>query len=363
MLISGFEKIDKREILDCRIKALRELLRYWGYNISSYELLILCEAITFRYAYINYKSQGIENVPYIVSTNMDIHKCLFEKFNIPYTLETVDNTEAGLDRIKKLIDQGIPVLAELDGSIFMKGRKSNELDMHYISYILVVGYDDSSEEFSIVLASSAEAEKCLTIKYDDFQNSRVKRCFPYSSTGRCFYITEPIHISEEDTKKAIYDSLRNIAATMIFSTKKEGIYSEDKEIPCFMFGLGGINKFVSDCFSKSFNLIFSRKARMLYQLEFLLLRNNMQYGTLTCYREEFKKGLEIISEKYNDANCKKATYIINDSNKQWKKLVWNIGILSKKKEHINFFSVMKIAFIGKKIMRLEKRAFKMISNL
>lgn len=362
-IISGFEKVEKREILDCRIKSLKELMCFLGWNISSFELLILCEAITFRYGYINYKEHHIDNVPYITSTNMDIHKCLFEKLNIDYVCKVIGNDDEGWEHMKELLDAHIPVLAELDGSVFIKRRKEHYMDLHYISYVLIVGYDEKTKDIAIVLPRSSQTDTYVTLKYEDFQNSRIKECFPYSVTGKSYYLPNAINGNNLNMENLLKDSLKNISSAMIKGGRMENIYSKSIDIMNLCVGLLAMKRFIVDYKSKSWHLLLNKKSKVYYQLELLILRNNIQYGTLTCYREEFAKGLHIIGEKYEISECKEAAAIFTKSADYWKKLICQVGILSKNRSRISFSGMRKISSFSRKIYRQEKKAFSLLSQI
>lgn len=362
-IVSGFEKVEKREILDCRIKSLKELMCFWGYQISSFELLILCEAITFRYGYINYKDHNISGVPYVTSTNMDIHKYLFEKLKIEYKCEEISNDDLGLEKIKKLLDDQIPVLVELDGSVFMKRRKEHNMDMHYISYVLVVGYDEETREIAIVLTQSSQTETYVTLRYEDFQNSRIKECFPYKTTGKCYYLTKAIDIDNIDIEGLLKGSLKNISSVMLKGGDPYGIYSEAIEITNMCIGLPTMKKFIGDYKLKSRRLLTNKNLKSFYQLELLILRNNIQYGSLTCYREEFAKGLHMAAEKYHLSGCEEAAILFEKSSGYWKKLIWQIGVLAKNKNKVSYRGMRKISDISQKIYKQERKAFCLLADM
>lgn len=360
-IISGFERVEKREILDCRIKSLKELLKFWGCNVSSFELLILCEAITTRYGRLNYKQHNIYGAPYVTSTNMNIHTNLFQKLDIHFKCEKISNDEEGWERIKQLIDDGIPVLVELDGSVFMKRRKEHYIDMHYVSYILVVGYDEETREVAVVLTNSFETDTYITMNYEEFQSSRIKNCYPYEVSGKCYYLTDNIDVGDKDIEFAIRNSLKNISSLMLKGGEEKNICSEEIDMTDISVGLVALKNFIRDYKSKALGVLSNKRNRAFYQLELLILRNNIQYGTLTCYRDEFAKGLHIIEEKYNIPAYGKAGDLLEDAAGYWKKLIWYMGVLAKNRSRISYRGMKRIYRLIQKIYRKEKRAFIIIS--
>lgn len=362
-IIPGFEKIEKREILDCRIKSLKEMMNYAGCDISSFELLILCEAITYRYGYINYKNSQISGIPYVTSTNMEVHRCLLDKLNIDYECKEINNNEEGFEEIKALLDADIPVLAELDGSVFMKRRKEHKLDLHYISYVLVVGYDIDTREIAIVLTQDSKADSYITLKYEEFQNSRVKECYPYKTMGKCYYLSNRVNIEEKVMIEMLSKSIKDISGTMLNGKDMSDIVSDAIDITNINVGLPAMKLFIRDFKTKSLRLLASKKCCSLYQLELLILRNNIQYGTLTCYREEFAKGLHMLAEKYNMAGCEEAATLFEKSSGYWKRLIYMMGVLAKNKEKISFGGMRKLVGISDKIYNLERRAFSLLTDI
>lgn len=361
--IAGFERLSKREILDCRIKALKEMFHYWGYQINSYELLILCEAITFGYGGLNYHHKQIYDVPYMISTKMDVHRTVFDSLGIKYKTEVIDGTEQGLLRIKALIKKDFPVLVELDGSIFMKNRKKSELDLHYISYVLVVGFDDEKQEVSIVLTRSSETDKCITLSYEEFQQARISKCFPYPSIGRCFYLTEAILCTEEQTKEKIFQSLERISNVMLSGQKGNRIIQNNIEISNLEWGLIGMKHLAERYIKQAILCMLRKKSKVMFQLEFLIIRNNFQYGTLTGYRSEFYTALMQMGEKYENPYLEKAGMYIDKSNKGWKRLLYEIGMMAKNRNKINGLRLMKLVMLTFRIRYLEIKAFRLMRDI
>lgn len=110
-------------------------------------------------------------------------------------------------------------------------------------------------------------------------------------------------------------------------------------------------------------MLMNKKLRSFYQLELLILRNNIQYGSLTCYREEFAKGLSMIAEKYNISKCEEAAVLFEKSAGYWKKFIWQLGMLAKCKDKVSFRGMRKIVSISQKIYLQERRAFSLISEI
>lgn len=362
-IIPGFERIKKREILDCRIKALQEIIQFTGCNMNSFELLIICEAITFRYGYINYKEHNLYDVPYVTSTNMDIHEYLFKRLGISYVCEKISSDDVGWEKLKVLLDAQIPVLVEIDGSIFIKERKVHFTDLHYISYILLIGYNEETREVAFVLHQSSKSDTYITLKYEDFQAARIKKSFPYEVTGKCYYLSESINIENIDIQNILKSSIKNIASKMLEGGVESDICSETTDITDVYIGLPGIKKIISDYRLKSLRLLINKKIISRYQLEFLILRNNIQYGTITCYREEFSKALYLIADKYNMPEYKKVAALYEKSIIYWKRLIWQIGILAKNRKKISFKGMWKISRIFQKIYKQEKKAVRLIIGI
>lgn len=304
-LIDTYKHIEKREILDCRIKSIKELIRHYGLNLNSYEVLLLCEAYTFNYNTIKIPGVLLEALPYATASHNNLETTFFQKLNINYHKEKIDGSNQGWERIKGMIDQETPILFKID-SRFLRGTedaapKQMKLNLYYLSTLLLVGYDEEKGLAFIVLTNDDEKEDANEITIEQFQKYRCSICAPFSPEGLCFYLKSGNGIGEIDDdhiKKAILSSIKKTADTML----NEGdVY--DVEIGSFIGsevrkGISGMRNLKEDMQMMLDHCKNNNNAKII-QLMMAFLRNNLIFGSYSAFREEFGQCLKNCAKKYD----------------------------------------------------------------
>lgn len=303
-LIDTYQRIEKREILDCRIKSIKELVRHYGLNLNSYEVLLLCEAYTFNYSTIKIPGVSLEVLPYATASHNNLETTFFHNLNINYHKEKIAGSRQGWEHIKCMIDQEIPILFRID-SRFLRGvedvaPKQMKLNLYYLSTLLLVGYDEEKGLALVVLTNDDEKEDVNEITIEKFQKYRWSICAPFSPDGLCFYMKSDNgigRINGEDIKKAILSSIIKTADTMLNGGE---IYNV------------GIGTFIGSEVRKGINGMQNLKEDMqmmleqcksndnpkIIQLMMVFLRNNLMFGSYSAFREEFGQCLKNCAKQY-----------------------------------------------------------------
>ena len=93
-LIDTYKHIDRREMLDCRMKSIKELMRNYNINISSFEIMILCEAFSFNYTYIKIPGVLKEYLPYATVSQNDVVETFFNNIGLFYNNAAISNSKS-----------------------------------------------------------------------------------------------------------------------------------------------------------------------------------------------------------------------------------------------------------------------------
>lgn len=304
-LIDTYNHVERRELLDCRIKSLKELVRHYGLNLHSYEVLLLCEAYTFQYDRIRIPSVGIEALPYAAASHNHAETTFFHNLNICYNQENIAGDSRGWEQMKSLIDQEIPVLFRID-SRFLKGAedaapKVMKLNLYYLSTLLLIGYDEEQGQALIILTNDDEREHVNEITIGEFQTYRCSSCAPFSPEGLCYFLQSDNGISEispTDIQQALMNSIIKTANTMLNGGE---LYN------------GGLGSFIGRGVSKGIHgmkILMEDLQMMLAQcqnngnssiirLMMVFLRNNLMFGSYSAFREEFGQCIKYYARKYN----------------------------------------------------------------
>lgn len=303
-LIDIYRHMERREILDCRIKSMKELVRHYGLNLSSYEVMLLSEAFTFNYTKVRIPGVSLESLPYATASHNKLETTFFNKLNIHYQEEKIAGSDENWERMKGMIDQGTPILFKID-SRFMKetddaAPKQLKLNLYYLSTLLLVGYDEEKGVALIVLTNDDEKESVNEITIEEFQKYRCSICAPFSPEGLCFYLNSDHgigKISSEQMNKALYSSLVKTAETMLNSGENYSLElgsfvgSEVKK------GIFGMRNLSADLQMMAEQLKFEHNP-LIVRLLMVFIRNNLMFGSYSAFREEFGRCLKHCATKF-----------------------------------------------------------------
>lgn len=366
-LIDTYQSVEKREILDCRMKSLKEWARNYGHNLSSLEILLICEGITFCYDRITVPKLPNIKLPYAVVSNNDVEEIFFQRLRINYKKEEISSDEAGWRELKRLVDHDIPVLFKIDSRFLkeegVKREVSKQLNLYYVSTLLLVGYDLLKNEVYIILNNNDIISTYNKISLNEFQKYRRTVCNPFSPNEKCYYVEDRagIDLNQELIYEKTMEGLKKIIYNMIEDTKVI-----DMDLGGFIgegtikgiFGMKRLRDELEDIYDEcKKNTNFS-----ILQLAAVFLRNNIMFGSYSAFRFEFSKCLDFIGNKYGMKHlCKKSEFFIDISG-NWKKLFIALSKVTHMKEniYINFSELVKTL---DDIIKKESEQFMRLSEL
>lgn len=361
-LISCFKCVSKREVLDCRIKSLIELAKFHGLNINSYDAMLISRSCTFCYGHLSIHNSVLSDIPYAIASRNDLEKIFFDSFDIQYETINVDASINGWTYLKKLLDSDIPVLFKIDSRFLNRNGtlpNNTKINIHYLSTLLLVGYDESKGVVYVVLTNSEEQQQIQNFKLDEFQKYRNTKCIPYSPNGLCYYINPDTDLASISTESINYQILKGIlysANEMLNGLKNQCERMEYSECNNLSFGIQAMKLMKKDLIKLLWYSSFKRKKKSYIQLSLLFLRNNLMFGSYSAFREEFGRSLCKFSEKINDSEIIRIGKDFITLSKDWKKFLAEIAKAGRGKKLP--VSLALAVFRWNKVILKEKKAYK-----
>lgn len=289
--IEKYNRIEKRDVLDCRIKSLKELVKNYDLTIDSCKIMLICESCLFQYGRLSIKDTILKDIPYATASHNNIEERFFESFNIKYIKESIGKSEDEWNHMKALIDSDIPVLFKIDCRFLNRmgaSTKPMKINVHYLSSLLLVGYDEESQTVDVILTNTDTQDTPQIFSFDDFQKYRNTECIPFSPNYTCYYINENDlgYISDEAINKATVIGIKNIANNMLSKNYCESITLNNCTCSNLYIGIFAMRKLEEDLMYMYSNFVNEERYMNNIRLSLLFLRNNMMFGSYSAYREE-----------------------------------------------------------------------------
>jgi len=312
VLIHTYQALPRREVLDCRVMALEELLRHYGQGMSPYLVMLLAESYGFRYGTMDFEGSTIRGVPYAVASDAHLDRTLFGALQADYAEEVIDDSAYGWDRMKDLLNKDIPIITRLDARMMLHSESyvpdSTLAKIYYVSELLLVGYSEDEKEVFLVPADTSDDAVALRVPFDVFQAHRNTVCLPYSPGFSCSYLVGPspfVVLNDRLLSRKLRESLQHTCDKMLTVRQPEtvdipgfGMSSINTGIPAMKM-LGDHLRSLASEFSDNGEQVSARKY-LLFSL--LFLRNSLMVSTRSAFRGEFGEGLircsELASNKY-----------------------------------------------------------------
>ncbi len=345
-LIETYHRVEKREIVDCRIKSLKEWIRHYGINLSSFEILLLCRAITFHYDTIKIPDIFNFELPYATVSHNKVEETFFNSLEIDFEKKIIQGNEEGWELIKNLINNNIPVLFKID-SRFLKESQNKviheQINLYYVSTLLLVGYSYLENEAYIILTNNDYIETYNKISIDDFQKYRKTVCRPFSPEEICYYRKEGSIIQLDQntiflkTMEGLKEIVRDMAAdNKLYSMDLGGF--EGKGITKGIFAMKKLREELEMQYQNN-----SQKSKnSILKLISIFLRNNLMFGSYSAFRFEFSQCLSYISKKYNLNYLDKKAKAFEEISFEWKKMFIELSKITHEKEDIELHYISLI---------------------
>jgi len=337
-IIKSFDKEMKRVNLDCRIKALQGLMNHYGVDISFYMSMILAKSVTFHYGKIDFDGFPASDVPFAFGSRAHVEEKFFESLGIEHKVESIDDSDASWEQMKRLIDNETPLLVKLDGNFVNRLSSDHKPDeqgikLGYLSTMLLVGYLENDKKY-VALTEFVENERIVPFELEKFQKARNSVCLPYLPKFICMYLDKEIDskkLSEEVMKKTL-ESLKTATQIMLDPTSVKDYLVDDIIEEGFAYkniqnGIPAMKQMHQDL--KNVLAIYESFNEKILILIAQLLRSNLSLGGSSSFRLEFGEALKELGVKLNKDEFGAIGDEFITHSQIWKKFVFNLRDMAR----------------------------------
>lgn len=364
MIIEKYKEVKTRELLDCRLKAIQEVLRSIDIELSAYEIMLLAGSFSFNYGNINFSNLQFYDLPYCTASENEIEKKVFDRLGISYIEEKIGSSPSEWEHIKELLDRGIPILFNIDARFMnYKDKSTSTIDLHYLSTILLVGYKDDLSSVYIILTHDDGINTPQELSFEDFSKYRNTKCIPFSPENRCVYI-----LPEQNTNLSFSFKDVFLESCMSIYDRFTSVASKKLEIPNFecnelfkgFVAMDMLGEKIS-AYRKELEKNKDVRSVKYVCLALLFLKKNLMFGSYSAFRYEFGKCLTELSEKLGILELDRAASYFKESARLWRGFFVYISKIPHDTEHIVFY-LMKVELILRRIKEYEKKGFSILKR-
>lgn len=305
--IPFYNNIPKRELMDCRITTLRDIMRFYGLGVDSFSLYLLSRSYGFSFGKMIFDEAKSIDIWVAGTSDFNIVENLMKTMKFECNIFKVGSNSDGINKFVDAIDRGIPLLTLYDSRYVLLDNYKNSgfriLDMYNLSLATVAGYDTECREFEITLNNTDDKTDLFRVKMDKFMMARCCETYPVKPNNRCYeikltdsYIND-FKIRYIDLLKNEIISLSenmicgNTINTEVFNTR---VLSSQSGVKAISMLLNEIREFIIN-FQNDYE-----NANKSFIIKFTVLRNMLSQGSYTCYREEFGRSLKHFGTTVNN---------------------------------------------------------------
>lgn len=370
-LISKYETIQPREVLDCRIKTMKELVRNYKINLTSYDVMIISRSYAFHYDRV--KIPRIDGITafYPTVSNSDIDCTFLDNLYIPYKIEKIDCSEESWLHMKRLIDNDTPIAFKIDSRFLnetsAKADVNRKINLYYLSTLLLVGYSEEEKKVYVVLTNTNEKEHVTEMSVEDFQKYRGSVCMPFSPEYSCLYIDDTMdlpkidyHILKKNMIQGIMEITEHMLSQNIILNQKIGKFEGTESYE----GISGMKNLRNDLQNMLDSYESSAgKQDSLIRFMLLFVRNNMMFGSYTGFRLEFGKCLKFCEKEYGVEGLNEIGNRFIKLSSFWKRLFVELSSAAHCREDIKEKLKQVISILDKIIYEEEPQYINMLKLL
>lgn len=217
----------------CGSSAFRDLLKFYGHNLSEDMVFGLGSGIDFQYVLM----PSINPPLYLGGRTGPLEWNLAERLNIDLGFVSGQSSEQSWQAIKEMINQGIPALVLADVYYLDYLRAKVHMTLHRI---LIIGYGDEEEVAYVIDNDREEVQRC---SYESLSKARSSKSFPRPTENAYFRLKFPEELPNLKTEipKAIKIAVKNMMYPKPWTDFFEAT-------PGIEYGLGveGVKKFSQD---------------------------------------------------------------------------------------------------------------------
>lgn len=328
-IINTYNNIERRVVLDCRVKSYYELVRHYSIELDSLEIFLLSELLDFTFCKIDIPGIGVEDAPFGGCSVFGADEIFFSNIGLDLNKFQPSGDDEGFRQLRELIDRNTPVLFRLDSRFEDEDSPANtdRLNFYNPSTLLLAGYDD--ENVYVVFNTTWQKHELYKMTIEHFQKYRGGICIPYPPDHICYTIFP----SEEDVKRINSERERLCLEVMHKITQRmlsDDIISEhtdgaiiEKSMSHGISGMRRMGAFMKDLAANR------TESDIIVKLSLMMLRLNMVQGSRTGYRNEFAAGMSFVGDRYGIPELSELSCLLRERAGFWRDFVRNLDYAAR----------------------------------
>ncbi|GFP77743.1 DUF4872 domain-containing protein [Clostridium fungisolvens] len=376
-IISTYSKIPKKEVYDCRITSLREVLRHYGISTESYSAFILGKGIDFMYGHATPKNTNGISFWVCGATPFSVEEEMAISLKVDIDKYTVENKEALWNKIKNYVDRDIPLISAYDPKALteiqlgVSSKNSDSiLDINFPSAGVIAGYDDEKQSVYFICNDIDKEVGISEYELDDFIFAICKENYLFSPNKTLYefkFNEENMRKIKDNEERLIKDALIDICDRMLSEYSGSDVEFDDgSKVKCR--GVEAIKSLGNDI-SEFEEYVKQQKekgkndlVRKFCSIRAYVLRASLLKGSNTCFRGEFAESLEYISHFLNISELEGFGKQFDEIATEWRDFTRKLSNLIKVENNQDVL----LSTLSKKLYKiadLEQEAFVKLRSL
>ncbi len=328
-IIDTYNNIERRVVLDCRVKSYYELVRHYGIALDSLEIFLLSELLDFTFCKIDIPGIGVEDAPFGGCSVFGADQIFFSNIGIDlHTFQPGGDAE-GFRQLRELIDRDIPVLFRFDSRFADEDSPVNadRLNFYNPSTLLLAGYDD--ENVYAVFNTTWQKHELYKMTIEHFQKYRSGICIPYPPDNICYTISptaDDVKLINSERERLCLEVMHKSAERMlsdaIIPEHTDGAIIE-RSVSHGVSGMKRMGSFLNELAADK------SESDIIVKLSLMMLRLNMVQGSRTGYRNEFAAGMTFVGERYGIPELEEISRYLKDRAGFWRDFVRNLDYAAR----------------------------------
>lgn len=328
-IIDTYNNIERRVVLDCRVKSYYELVRHYGIELDSLEIFLLSELLDFKFCKIDIPGIGVEDAPFGGCSVFGADQIFFSNVGLDlHTFQPGGDAE-GFRQLRELIDHDTPVLFRLDSRFEDEDSPVNadRLNFYNPSTLLLAGYDD--ENVYVVFNTTWQKHELYKMTIDHFQKFRSGICIPYPPDNICYTISP----SADDIRR-INSGREKLCLEVMYKTAGRMLCDEiipehidgaiiERSMSRGISGMKRMGTFLNELAADR------SESDLIVKLSLMMLRLNMVQGSRTGYRNEFAAGMAFVGERYGIPELSELSQPLKERAGFWRDFVRNLDYAAR----------------------------------
>lgn len=164
--------------LHCGSVALRDVITYYGYNLSE----AMCFGLGGGLGFFYIKGENMSPSKIIHLRGPGMEPNFFSLIDKPTSWKYEPNEEKAFEIAKEWINEGVPILVQTDIFYLDYYKSSTHFPGHVVS---VWGYDDETE---MVFLGDTGFEELQPVAYENFKKGRTSKALPFPLDNNWFEV-------------------------------------------------------------------------------------------------------------------------------------------------------------------------------